>query len=333
MSVISTRTCYISSEENVTQDSRAIQLNFPSQLFNYPPTSKLRVVLNSFSCQRTFYKVNQDNNTFYLFDVTSNTLYPIVIEQGDYISIAHNRLKTNLAAAISAAFDTAQGSTNVGCTIGFDTLPRHFRITALTNVTLTNYKFVSFSIKGALDIAGLNGIPSPSDTGLYNDVDQLLGGQPTRQATSVNDFNDFFTIAPSVGVLFESKYPATLQTSDGIYVRLSGSLPTNNLETTNLSRYAPNLSSFIITSDILGIIQYPTHNTDLDEYISYMDTNNNFEIEIMASQLTDVRISLTDDKGRLLPLSESTQAKAGNLAFQLSLKIEEIGYNKNIILS
>ncbi len=331
MSVISTRTCFISSEENVTQDSRSIQLNFPSQLFNYPPTSTLRIVLNSFSCQRTFYEVNQNNNTLYLFDVTSNTLYPIVITEGDYVTINDARLQTNLASAIADAFNTAQGSTNVTCTVTFDTLKRHFQITALTNVILTNYKFVSFSIKGSLDISGLNGTPNQDEAGLYNDVDQLLGGQPTREANSVNDFKDFFAVAPSAGVLFESKYPATLQTSDGLYVRLSGSLPTNNLETTNLSRFTQNASSFIITSDILGIIQYPTNL--FSEYISFLDANNNFEIEIMASQLTDARISLTDDKGRLLPLAETSQAKAGNLAFQISLKIEEIGYNKNIISS
>ncbi len=107
MSVISTRTCFISSEENVTQDSRSIQLNFPSQLFNYPPTSTLRIVLNSFSCQRTFYEVNQNNNTLYLFDVTSNTLYPIVITEGDYVTINDARLQTNLASAIADAFNTA----------------------------------------------------------------------------------------------------------------------------------------------------------------------------------------------------------------------------------
>ena len=114
-----------------------------------------------------------------------------------------------------------------------------------------------------------------------------------------------------------------------MYIRLNGSLPTNNLESPNLSRYGPNTSGFVISGDILGKVQCPVNNSD--DYISFLDANNNFVIEIQASQLTDAKISVTDDKGNLLPLTESSQASSGNIAFQLSLKVEQL-YDKNFIL-
>jgi hypothetical protein len=46
-------------------------------------------------------------------------------------------------------------------------------------------------------------------------------------------------------------------------------------------------------------------------------------MEIQASTLTSLRIALTDDKARLIPLVDPAQATDGSITFSVSLKIEE----------
>ena len=78
----------------------------------------------------------------------------------------------------------------------------------------------------------------------------------------------------------------------------------------------------MISSDIFAKILLPTDLTR--KFIYFIDPNDNFVIEIGASQLTNIRIALTDDKGRLIPLVAPTQATDGSIKYSLSIKVNEI---------
>ena len=87
MSVISTRTLFLSSEDNSNGDSRVLQINIPSQLLNYRAQTKLKLTLNTFSCAKTWYSINETNGIFYVGDTVANKLEEIVITFANYTSL------------------------------------------------------------------------------------------------------------------------------------------------------------------------------------------------------------------------------------------------------
>ena len=320
MSVISTRTIFMSSEQNSSGDSRILNYNLSSQLINYPPNHRLRLILNTFACPKTWYSINQFNGIFYIGNLNPE-LFECQIPAGNYKSLDDIKpvLEQVIQDTLVANF-AYLGTT----TVDYDDTTGHFTITL--SVAVPNIMFVCFSVQGSFNAypgspleAALSNV---SNAGKYNDVDQVLGGSTNRSVQGLSDVSQLtqiFTIVPPTTTAFRSKYPANLQTNDALYLRIS-SLSTNNLESTNLSlNYTLNQ---IITSDIFAKILLPTDLTT--KFIDYIDPNSNFVMEIGSAQLTNLRIALTDSKARLIPLVSPTQATDGSINYSLSIKIEEI---------
>ncbi len=333
--VASTRTLFLSSEYNSFGDSRVLNYNISSQLINYPTSSRLRMTLNSFATAKTWYSVNQFNNTFFIGNTTTNTFLPVVIPPGNYASPAqYSQFSPELRTRIEFAILTLFGITTV-VTATFDAVTMLISIDL--SVAVPGIKIFSLSVPGAF-----NALP-PLETELlikttlasrYNDVDQLLGGRTNRSVqglSQVSQLIDLFEIR-TPDQTFVSVYPADAHANEGVYLRVS-SLPTNNIESTNLSPVYSQQD--LVSSDIFAVIfpdsafgsYFNTTNNNIHtplRHMTYTDKNNNFVFEIGAPQLTNLRISMTDDKGRLIPLVQPNQANDGSIAFQISIKVEEL---------
>jgi len=300
------------------------------------------MTLNSFATAKTWYSVNQYNNTFFIGNTATNSILPITIPPGNYAS------PSQIAKALQ---DGNKVNTAITALFGVVAVFAHFQYTPLTNkikirlldaengslIAVPNIKFFSLSVPGAF-----NALP-PLDVSLlaqttpesrYSDVDQLLGGRTNRSVQGlslVSQLNDLFAI-DTANSIFESLYPCDAFVNEGVYLRVS-SLPTNNVESTNLSPIYSQQD--LVSSDIFAVI-YPdssvstsfnTTNTGLHvplRHLTFTDKNNNFVFEIGAPQLTNLRISMTDDKGRLIPLVTPNQATDGSISFQISIKVEEL---------
>jgi len=324
MNAISERTLYLSSEDlSTTGDSRIININVPTQLTNYRNTNRLKIILNSFSAAKTWYTINEYNGIFYIAKTSTNDLYECRIPDGNYTDL--DDLKTILESIILDVlvtnFGFARPADRVNVT--FDVISGHFTITL--SKAAPNIKFVAFSITGdflavpgsPLDNALNNIFNSP---GKYNDVDQVLGGRTNKSVaglTNISQVNDLFDIE-TPDVLFTSKFPGNLQTNDAIYLRIT-TLPTNNLQSTNLSN---NINqNLIISSDILGKVLLPSDIST--KFISYLDFDENFNIDVQASQFSQLRISITDNKSRLIPTALSKNGTEQSINFAISLKLKE----------
>jgi len=160
-------------------------------------------------------------------------------------------------------------------------------------------------------------------------------GQPKiRDFNTPGDYN--------VTQIFETKFQASLRTTEAVYVRTD--LPADNFQTASFDTGA-NLFPFVIKSDILAKIPLPnpiqtyiieSRKSSVDsstvaeanydfqlgwEYITFQDNGDIFGAMLNTTHLSQLRIYLTDDKGRLLPYQSPEQAKCNEMYFTATLKI------------
>ena len=325
-SVISTRTIFLNSTNHSAGDFRVLSINFPTQLLNYHSTSKLRLTLNTFSCSKMWYTLNKFNTIFYIADVANNIFHPCQIPVGNYTTFT--QVENSLAPVITNILADKFGFTGT-VTINFDELLDKFTVTLSAPVAYL--KFVAFCVQGEFNAeegslldAALGDIRANSMNGILPDVHTILGGSTNRKVSNLTTMVDLISLFDTNKdeTIFTSKFPCCLQTNDSLYLRVA-SIPTNNIESTNLSKdYSGNT---LISSDIIGKILL---DSDLSKkYITYLDANNNFEIEIQANQFVTLRLALTDDKCRLVPVEKEEQATDGSISFSVSLKVEELSKN------
>ena len=71
------------------------------QLTNYRAQTKLRLTLNTFSCAKTWYSINETNGIFYAGDIVANTLTEVEIPYANYTELG--QFTSELATAIKTA--------------------------------------------------------------------------------------------------------------------------------------------------------------------------------------------------------------------------------------
>ena len=356
MNVASTRVMFLSSENGLSGDGRILNFNIPAPLLNYPTVARLQLGLNTFTSAKTWYSLNQFNGTFYVANLNPAfyKLHEIKIPNGNYTNLSQlastieydstGAISTNgfdtgpLGNAISDVVNTSNNfsnaSNNYNWVVLFDEITEIFKIYATSDpptaaaafqppapIVTTDIQFFCFSIQGSVSNSLVNSDISPA--GRYNDVDQVLGASTNR---SIGDTNNFATLLASLTPMFNkktpddgiwfSKFPANLQTLDALYLRVK-TLPTNNIESVNLA--IEQKGDFVVSSDIFAKILIPTDTTS--KFIEFVDPNQNFTIEVQASQLTTIILELTDDKNRLIPLVNENEANS--VSFSVSIKITE----------
>jgi len=327
MSIISTRTLFLSSEDNSNGDARVLQMNVPTQLTNYRAQTKLRLTLNTFSCAKTWYSINETNGIFYVGNTVTNTLTEVKIPYANYTELDQltSELQDQLMIAIGSTSPTL---TSVTVTYnGGDDKDYQNKFRIVLEPAQPDIKFVAFSVSG--DFQALPGsnlqtaLGSVSIAGKYNDSDQVLGGRVNRSTAGLAEISQLIELFQSQylidSTVCKSIYPCNIQTNDALYLRIT-SLPTHNIESTNLSTFTN--SNEMISSDIWAKILLPSDTTT--DFIRYIDPNDNFVIEVSGSQFTSFRITLTDSKARLITLASPTQASDGSINYSLSIKVEEL---------
>ncbi len=115
---------------------------------------------------------------------------------------------------------------------------------------------------------------------------------------------------------------AQLSTLDQVVIRTN--MPSQNYQSSGIDATISNQLGLSPTNILARI---PIDDTTFDEVrgiIHFIDHNDNFYLMLGSSQLTNIRISLTDGRGRpLVVLGEDAQQSA-NLNFRMTLKIDYI---------
>jgi hypothetical protein len=294
-------------DSSVNTDGREhSKIMCPPHPFSTTQGEKMTLTLVSYTQRRNWYNINPTNNTFYL--TVNNIFYEVVIQPGVYSTFA------SLGVAIAEALNiTVTGTTEItSAFVSYDARSRlyAFQFAMAAGHTTTTVQILCFAIKsGQLP-------PNVTLAGGFNDVHEILGGTPTR-STAVIEEAFIGSLSGGVNTL-TSKFPATLNTLDAIYLHFT-SVQTGNYMSTGFESHT-NESLRIIESSLFARIPFQDSAfSEAHETISYEDSGGDtFQTVIQHLETLDIRV--TDARGRSLAQISPTQAESGLLSFKMVLR-------------
>ena len=202
-------------------------------------------------------------------------------------------------------------------TVTYDTTSRLFTITCTksANQNTTEVKIKCFAIKGAPPTY-------VSLQGGFSDLHEILGGNAIRSTT---DQQDCLTLVTGTAANIEqlvSKFPASLNTLDAIYIHLPG-LETGNFMTTSLESHIQD-SIRLVESSLFARIPFDSSSFDeIHECVQYEDNGgDSFQSFLTRKSLDHIEMRVTDSKGRSLANVDHTQEEEGMLSFKAVLRFD-----------
>jgi hypothetical protein len=303
------RLMFLDTSVNVTGNGEKARFQVAPDDFSAGSNSNkmIKMSLNSFSCFRNWYNINETNGVFYV--IKGGVYIECIIPKGDYTDFAGG--VTNLEDGIQVAIDTAVGT---GAVVSFIPSGRKFSIdmTAVSGWTNGTDSFVGFIHK-----TGTPPSSAVTDLGWFNQSFQVLGGRPDRDgAVSPVDLLDYDAITSK----YVSPFVAQLGTLDEIVLRCD--LPSTNYQSAGFERGQPD-NNVLIPTNILARIPINRRTFDSSTgLISFEDYNDNFSLWITNQQVNSLTLYLTDNTGGFIQEVAPQQAKYGNLSFRCSLKFE-----------
>jgi len=298
------RTIFINTENEEINRGNESKIIFPPLPFSCAPSELMKLTLTSLTTRRNFYSINPSTNgTFFIFNASAFT--PVVIASGTYSNF------TELATAIDDAINVAGFA---GATTTYDPITRKFSIdmTATTPAFPGSAFFVCPQFKADFDP-----LISPPSALTFLDTHEILGGKPWRQGPPVNTFGG------SVGaVIHTSPYVASLNSMDALYLR-AGGIPSNNLQSYGFERDVKGQNGLIPTQILARIPLKKAYFDDAFEFISYQDNGaDEYSILIDATQLSQMTLSMTDDKNRAIVEPGAGAREDGYLSFRASFRFD-----------
>ena len=298
---------WIDSSVNTHGDRTKILV--PSHPFSATGNEKMGLTLLSFGMRRNWYNINPTNNTAYIF--VANTHYEFNIIPGVYSTFASLASSIQSALNFSIAAFTIPQLTSVA--VGYNATTRLFTMTFTMAAGSENevVDIRTFAVKGGGLPAGV------SLQGGFSDVHEILGASPIRDVATLathNCMNELFTNV--VG----SKYPASLNTLDAIYIHLT-TLETGNFMSTGHELHVRD-SLRLVESSLFARIPFDDSSfSEVHEVIQYEDSGGDmFQSLLTRKSLENLDIRVTDARGRSLANMDPTQADEGLMAFKMCLR-------------
>ena len=324
MSATNQRNIFIDTEQYHGSDNK-VQLLFPSQTLVVPQGFGMKLSLQQFTMKKTFYNINEYNNTFYVYtpDPTNpttvlGTFLQLKIPEGDYYNFGPvDSVSNSLCQAIKTAF-TAGGVTDALVT--YDQRDRKLQVTSASLGT-NNKKILFLQLPPSRQILIPNNV---TPNGYFSDVAEIFGGKSIQQ-----DLSGMFVPQEGMsksGNIYTSFFPASLYSMENL--RLVVNLGNSNLETPNMD--ANSSTSVCITSQTFATIPIQTGTFDglsLIEpaMIIYKDDGDElFSIKLQQNHIDNCQFSIVDGKGRPIAEVDTNQYKNGQMSYQMVLRYEII---------
>ena len=288
MEVIKSKMIHVNSKIFANQPAQdEVKVIFPGNEFTKKDDNEEhRLTLVGFNCRRNFYSVNATNNTFYSADNGNNQLNVFIIPEGDYTYVE-----------LAAAIQTVVAAVHAGATVTY-------------GGSINNY--LTFSMGGSTGWVNTNYFYSLEKDGQTN---VILGGKASVPGTKVPLFS-----TDGAGT-YTSQFALTLFSDNELF--LNASLQSNNFST-NGSNGRP-LNGKLVNSQLFGRIPI----TDLNseelknvKWITYSDSNNNYQIYSQSSALGNIIFQVTDSQGRSIKNLHQSPSDDKNLAWTAMIKYE-----------
>jgi len=247
MSATNQKNIFIDTEQYHGRDNK-VQLLFPSQTLVVPQGFGMKLSLQQFTMKKSFYNINDYNNTFYVYDKPIQTYTEIKLSKGDYFAFgADSSLANGLCKNVFDAL-TDKGIDVIQVTYNSNTRKLDISSTDLND----NYYLVFFQIPTSRQITLPTNV---TENGYFSDVAEIFGGISNQQDPNGGH--------PTPGLKIEgthhiSYYPASLYTMENL--RILVNLGNTNLETPNMD--ANSSTSICLTSQTFATIPLQTGTFD-----------------------------------------------------------------------
>lgn len=338
MSIVNSYNLFVDTERNLSQDSTGDNIYLP--LGQTPITCGsnefIRLTLQEFSMYKSWNNVNSTNNVFRVAD--ANSVQTTAITVGNYETprkmllrgfmgyklsggaltpLAVQPLKTALENLVNfgggsltitslvlndpQVGDTVESSTNIASITATYSAP-HGYTTTLPTLRCYVADGKSYQLLGAKRIVDPADTTSSSWTATLGDA---TGASTTTKIT------------------FTMFYPAQVATETHVYLRVNEQ--NTNIATTSLSTINEDTKKTEMSSTkILGIMPIDT------EYVRYVaGTEMVYFTNILAKQVAQLQIQITDSNGNQFPLTNPSQDTLGNRFFTCVIRVDIVSLGAN----
>ena len=339
------------------------KINFNTQPFEAGSDSILRLSLTQFNAAKQWYDVNENNNTFRMFNAGSTNLNAgdvmITIPEGDYmnnnclVDAMVDQIRDQLAVIFKSGNPTASvvsaqtisvadpTNANTGKLIPFNRTYRNTNKLIMTFTAPGTQGFDTDIVFQTLQVpidqtVTLTGGAVLTSTQQFNDSYWLLGGKrqetyeavPTTQSFSVQistvtNANDTLTVKSFFSTAAE------VHTLPHLYLRCDVA---DNQVSSNMIASTEQHNHQATHSTILGKIPRVMNGR---QQVSYtLDSGlTRFFSNLNTRFMNDLRFAIVDHRGRLIPEAAPDQKDTGNMFCNFALKIEKvkIPYTPNVL--
>jgi hypothetical protein len=252
--------------------------------------------------------VNATNNTFDIF--VGNAHYEVRIEPGVYSTF--DELNVAIGDALTLVINGIVEIDDVSAEYNARSRMYTFAFRMAVAHVNTTVEIRCFAIKtGSLPVG-------VTIAGGFSDVHEILGGTPIRTLEEMANSLD--------GVLaggenqLRSKYPASLNTLDAIYLHMNTISSGNYMSAGYEVHTADSLR--LIESSIFARIPFDSAAfTQEHEVVSYQDTGNDaYQSFMNRPNIETLDVRVTDARGRSLATLSPGQAADGLLGFRMCLR-------------
>jgi len=313
MSATNQKNIFIDTEQYHGRDNK-VQLLFPSQTLVVPQGFGMKLSLQQFTMKKSFYNINDYNNTFYVYDKPIQTYTEIKLSKGDYFAFgADSSLANGLCKNVFDAL-TDKGIDVIQVTYNSNTRKLDISSTDLND----NYYLVFFQIPTSRQITLPTNV---TENGYFSDVAEIFGGISNQQDPNGGH--------PTPGLKIEgthhiSYYPASLYTMENL--RILVNLGNTNLETPNMD--ANSSTSICLTSQTFATIPLQTGTFDGANLVEpamilFQDDGDElFSIKLQQNHIDNATFSIVDGKGRPIDEVSADQYLNGELNYQMVIRWE-----------
>jgi hypothetical protein len=317
MSVTNQKNIFIDTEQYHGSDNK-VKLLFPSQTLVVPQGFGMKLSLQQFSMKKSFYNINKNNNTFYVYDPSgSGTYTEFKIAEGDYYTFGNSQADVY---SLCKAIYTSLVGTYTDVSVLYNRNTRKLVISS-SQLRANNKRIVFLQIPPSRQKFIPNNVTAD---GIFSDVAEIFGGISNQQDLSGITPTSGLELLSTTG--FTSYYPASLYSMETL--RILVNLGNTNLETPNMD--ANSSTSICLTSQTFATIPLQTGTFDglnLTEpaMVLYEDDGDElFSIKLQQNHIDSATFTLVDGKGRPIDEVNANQYKNGEMNYQMVLRWEVI---------
>jgi len=321
MSVVTSYNLFVDTERNLSPNSTGQNVDLP--LGQTPITCGsnefIRLSLMEFSMYKSWNSVNITNAPFRLRLPGTSTQVAESIILGNYATF-NQLLEEGLKPKMITAFNALDVTKTVS-NINVDNPPPNSTASKNSNIAEITVTYNSAH--------GYTNATAPILQLFVRDGKgyQLLGGKRIRGEVSADQTSKSWntTVASPTTLKMTAYYPGQIATQTHVYLR-------HNEQNTNIATSSLNQQSNVdtrksemTTSNVLGII--PITNSWM-RYVA--QTENVFFANILAKQVTQLNLRLTDSVGNFFPLTADGQDTDGNRSFTAVIRVDIVSLHSSV---